>query len=292
MRIVLSHFQTAPLLAARGASTQHLLASPDLGCSQMEVSLTPGGVLFPGGQLVNWEAIEAIDAAENNCFAVQEGHAEKIVAFSELTGRAYSLYPTPKAPTMLVSGLPMHRIKGTDPQRDTQAKIKTIQPLHGHVLDTATGLGYTAIAAAELCDHVTTIELDPLVLEIARANPWSQALFENPKITQLIGDSFEVILDFGEATFHAIIHDPPVFSLAGHLYSREFYITLFRILKPGGKVFHYIGDPHSRSGRSTTRGVIKRLQEAGFERVIRRPEAFGVLAVKPRRSGQGKSHSN
>jgi predicted methyltransferase len=62
----------------------------------------------------------------------------------------------------------------------------------GQVLDTATGLGYTAIEAAKTAAHVTTIELDPTALEVARCNPWSQALFDNPKIMQRIGDSFDV----------------------------------------------------------------------------------------------------
>ena len=94
---------------------------------------------------------------------------------------------------MLVSGIPMHRIKDTNPQQDTLEKIRSIKPVVGQVLDTATGLGYTAILAARTAEHVTTIELDPAVLQVCRVNPWSQELFDNPKITQLIGDSFDVV---------------------------------------------------------------------------------------------------
>jgi predicted methyltransferase len=67
-------------------------------------------------------------------------------------------------------------------------------------------------------------------------------------------------------------------SLAGNLYSGAFYRELLRILKPNGRLFHYIGDPESASGRNITRGVIRRLQESGFTRITRRPEAFGVVA--------------
>jgi hypothetical protein len=181
---------------------------------------------------------------------------------------------------MLISGIPMHRIKGTDPYRDTLQKIKTIAPVTGHVLDTATGLGYTAIEAAKTADHVVTIELDPVALEIAQLNPWSQALFENPRITQLVGDSFEEIQDFESGTFARIIHDPPAFSLAGDLYSGEFYRQLFRVLRSGGRLFHYVGDLESKSGRIVSKGAVRRLQEAGFSRVVRRPEAFGLVAYK------------
>src|SRR5207248_8881845 len=77
-----------------------------------------------------------------------------------------------------------------------------------------------------------------------------------------------------------IFHDPPVFSLAGELYSGVFYQQLFRVLKRGGRLFHYIGNLNSKSSGTVIRGVLRRLQEAGFSRVVQRPEAFGVVAHK------------
>jgi len=174
----------------------------------------------------------------------------------------------------------MHRIKDTDPHADTLEKITTLAPIAGHVLDTATGLGYTAVQAAQTAEHVTTIELDPAALEVARFNPWSQSLFENPKITQVIGDTFEEIEKFEASLFACIIHDPPMFNLAGDLYSGEFYRQLFRVLQPRGRLFHYIGDLESKSGCVVTKGVMRRLQETGFKRVSPRPAAFGVIAFK------------
>ena len=129
-------------------------------------------------------------------------------------------------------------------------------------------------------DSVVTIEIDPTAQEIARLNPWSQALFENPKITQVIGDAFDEIEKFEAESFSTIIHDPPMFSLAGDLYSLAFYQQAFRVLKHNGRIFHYIGDPESKSGARVTAGVIRRLQEAGFKRVTRAPRAFGVVAHK------------
>ncbi len=278
--MVLSHIQTRPLLQAREAGEYRAEVSPDLGLTTVEVAIEPAGVRFPNGQSLRWETIEEISRSENNCFVIEDGEPRKIQLFSELTNRLYSLMPTRTAPTMLVSGIPMHRIKGTDPHHDTLEKINTVKPITGHVLDTATGLGYTAIEAAKTADHVVTIELDPTALEIARLNPWSQALFENPKVTQRIGDSYDVIEEFDDQTFTRIIHDPPAFSLAGHLYSGEFYVELHRVLRRGGRLFHYVGNPESKSGSNITRGVIRRLQEAGFSRVARRPRAFGVVAFR------------
>ncbi len=188
--------------------------------------------------------------------------------------------PTQGAPTLLISGVLMHRIKGIDPHRDTLAKVRTISPLQGRVLDTCTGLGYTAIQAAKVAEKVVTIELDPAVLEVARLNPWSLPLFNDPRIQQIVGDSFKEIQAFADGSFSRILHDPPMLSLAGELYSGECYQHLFRILEPRGRMFHYIGDLDSRSGRNVARGVVRRLQEAGFRRVVRKPGAFGLVAYR------------
>jgi len=278
--MVISHTQAETLLKSREAVGHRVEVSPDLGLSTVEVVIEAKGVRFPNGETLPWEAIEEISASPNNCFVIKDGEAHKIMLFSELTNRLYSLMPTRRAPTMLVSGIPMHRIKGTDPYHDTLEKIRTVKPVVGQVLDTATGLGYTAIEAAKTADQVITIELEPAVLEIARLNPWSQALFDNPKISQRIGDSSDVVAELENETFTRIIHDPPAFALAGHLYASEFYAELYRVLQSRGRLFHYIGNPETRSGRNITRGVIRRLKEAGFSRVVRRPRAFGVVAFK------------
>ena len=278
--IVLSHFQVEPLLAARRAGRPSARVSLDLELTTADVILEGNGVRFPGGQSVTWQDLETIHASERGCFVIEGNTPHKIQFFSEQTNQLYSLMPTRRAPTMLISGIPMHRVKDTDPHADTLEKIKTITPITGQVLDTATGLGYTAIQAVQTAEHVTTIELDPAALEVARLNPWSQSLFENPKITRVIGDSLEEIEKFRASTFARIIHDPPMFNLAGNLYSGEFYRHLFRVLRPGGRLFHYIGDLASKSGRVVTKGVVRRLQEAGFKRVSQRPAAFGVIAFK------------
>jgi predicted methyltransferase len=277
---VLSHRQAELLAEARRATGQSAVISLDLGLSTVEVQLEEDGVRLPTGRLLAWEEIEAIQQVEQRCFVVEEDGLRKAQVFSEYTNRVYILMPTSAAPTMLLSGIPMHRIKGTDPYRDTLSKVRTIRPVVGRVLDTATGLGYTAIEAAKTADRVVTIELDPAVLELARLNPWSQALFENPAITQIVGDSVDEIQDLEDASFSRILHDPPAFSLAGDLYSGSFYRELYRVLERGGRVFHYIGDLERKSGRNVARGAARRLQAAGFRRVRQRPEAFGLVAYK------------
>ena len=244
------------------------------------MEITPLGVSLPDGQHLPWVELEQMADNENACYHVKDNAGHKIQFFSETFNRVYTLYPTENAPTMLISGLPMHRIKGMDPHRDTLQKIKTVKPLTGRVLDTSMGLGYTAIQAARTAQEVTTIELDPAVIDICRLNPWSQPLFTLPNISLRIGDSYDEIEDFPDENFSRIIHDPPTFSLAGDLYSTHFYQQLYRVLGYKGRVFHYIGDLNSRSGRGVARGAARRLQEVGFSKVVQKPRAFGLVAFK------------
>ena len=268
------------MLDARKNGQSVVKVSLDLNLTESEVRLQPESVLFPAGESLDWKSLEEINDNETACYSVEDHTAQAIKGFSEFSGRVYGLMPTTSAPTMLISGIPMHRIKDTNPHQDTLNKIKAIAPIKGDVLDTATGLGYTAIEAAKTARSIVTIEIDPTAQEIARRNPWSQALFGNSKITQVLGDALDEIEKFEPESFSAIIHDPPMFTLAGDLYSLAFYQQAFRVLKHNGKMFHYIGDPESKTGARVTGGVIRRLQEAGFKRVRRAPRAFGVVAYK------------
>jgi predicted methyltransferase len=278
--VVLSHFQAEIVLNAKAKGAESVNISLDLGRSDRELVLDDKGLQLPTGSSLAWDQVEKIAGSGSSCFTIEDGTAQSIQFFSEQTDRIYSLYPTSGAPTMLISGIPMHRIKGTDPYKDTLEKIHAIKPVVGFVLDTATGLGYTAIEAARTAEHVTTIELDPAALKVCRLNPWSQELFNNPKISQVIGDSFDVVADMDAGSFTRVIHDPPAFSLAGDLYSGEFYGALYRVMRNHSQLFHYIGDPESKSGRIITAGVIRRLEQVGFRQVRRAPRAFGVVAIK------------
>lgn len=277
---ILSHFQVKPLQQARIAGNFTVETTLDLGHTTAVLTLHTTHVALPDSQTLTWEQLAEIAENELACYLISDNTIEKIHFFSEALQRYYSLMPTLGAPTMLISGFPMHRIKDTEPHQDTLSKIKAIAPVTGKVLDTTMGLGYTAIEAAKTAESVTTLELDPTVLEICRRNPWSQGLFDNRKITQITADAYEWVERCPDHTFSVILHDPPTFSLAGDLYSADFYQQLHRLLKPKGRLFHYIGDPKSKSGANITKGVVRRLQDAGFGRIVPKPEAFGVAAFK------------
>lgn len=277
--IVLSFYQAQPLLQARREGAVAVTVSLDLNRTSKEVPLDDDGIRLPDGQFLAWPVLEGIAGDEASCYRISANEAHKIQFFSETLNRAYTLYPTQGAPTMLISGLPMHRIKDTDPWRDTLQKIKATHPV-GNVLDTATGLGYTAIAATKTAEAVVTIELDPTVIDVCRLNPWSQPLFENPQIERRLGDAFDEVEGMPDGVFSRVLHDPPTFSLAGHLYSQAFYEELYRVLTRRGRLFHYVGDLRSRSGAGVARGVRQRLKAAGFGRIVDSQRAFGIIAYK------------
>ena len=146
--IILSYVQAESLLKAKQQGITSVQISPDLGLSTVIVTLTSEGIAFPNGELLDWHSIEKISKSEVNCFILEDNAVRPIQVFSEYTNRVCSLMPTRGAPSMLIAGFVMHRIKDIDPMQDTVRKIAAISPIVGRVLDTATGLGYTAIEAA------------------------------------------------------------------------------------------------------------------------------------------------
>lgn len=281
MTNLLTHFESDKLLQNRNESGCNVEISVDLGLSTILVAVTEAGIQYGDRLMVIWMDLEIIQQNPNNVFFHNEdGGWERVKAYSSVFERVYSLYPKREAPTMLIYGIPMHRIKDITPWHDSGLKFKAPGSVHGAVLDTSTGLGYTAIWASKTAVSVTSIELDPLVLEICKINPWSAKLFTASNIDQRIGHSWDVIEGFSSGTFSRVIHDPLMITLACELYSTEYYHELHRVMKNAAVLFHYIGDPNSKSGHSTTVGVVKRFERAGFNSIKKRTEAFGVVARK------------
>ena len=239
--------------------------------------------IFPDGTRVERNVIERIARDEGSVYFAKGGGVYKAAIAGE---HFYKLVPT-IPPTIEINGIRMHRTKEINPLQDTRNKVNTVKPKEGEtVLDTCMGVGYTAIETSKRGAYVITIEKDPNVIELARINPWSRELFTGGKIQVIQGDAFEVVKKFKEGSFDVVIHDPPRFSLAGHLYSEEFYRELFRVLKPGGRLFHYVGNPGKKYRRKDLqRGVMERLRRAGFVGVKRVEEALGVVARKPEKKG-------
>ncbi|MDI6729943.1 MAG: methyltransferase [Candidatus Altarchaeum sp.] len=192
----------------------------------------------------------------------------------------YKLIPTKDYPALMIDGILMHCIKWTSPKNDAENKMKILGIKKGRILDICTGLGYTAIVASYCANEVVTIEKDENVIEIAKNNKFSQELFANKNINSIIGDAYDEIQKFDDKSFDYILHDPPTVSRAGELYGKVFYENLYRILKPHGKLFHYVSNPGSKyRNRTVEKGIVNRLRGVGFDVKIYE-EVSGVVCVK------------
>jgi predicted methyltransferase len=281
--ILLSRPAAARILDALERGYPSVPASLDLGRTATELDLGDGIARLPDGQTVTGEMLREVVEAPESVFTVMDDDLTKVTWFSEETGKVYTLRATAGWPALEISGILMHRIKDTDPREDAASKIAAIGPVHGTVLETCCGLGYSAIHAAQTADHVTVFEIDPNVLDMARLNPYSGPMFqEGGRIEVHQADVAEAILDLPDGGFDFVIHDPPTLAVAGDLYGDAFYRELLRVLRPGGRLFHYTGDPGSRSRGQDLPGRVKeRLGRIGFRRVRREPQALGVSARKP-----------
>ena len=119
--IILSYVQAEPLLDARSKELTSATTSPDLGRTSVTVTLAEKGIIFPGGERLDWSSIEKICKSEVNCYRVEDNEIQPVQTFSEYTNRMCSLLPTKGAPSMLIAGFVMHRIKDTDPMQDTRS---------------------------------------------------------------------------------------------------------------------------------------------------------------------------
>lgn len=288
-KIIISHKER--VVNSNQKSIQ-LLASIDLSKTKQDVVIDKEGLSFDNKLLATWDELENIaNDKKQGCYSLFDDGSKpyRISTLSTTTGTPCALLPPLKvggAPSINLGGFTMHRIAGDNmnPTIDTLAKISSIPLFAGaKVLDTCCGLGYTAISAAEkvgIKGHVTTIEYDEASLEMCAHNPWSQKLFDDSlNIDIMHGDACKIVESFATASFHAIIHDPPARALCkSDLYGLQFYSELRRVLRPGGIIYHYIGNPNSQESGRLYRGIKNRMEEAGFINVVKVERAFGVIA--------------
>ena len=185
-------------------------------------------------------------------------------------------------PTFEIDGIKMLPSARVSPLEDARAKVALVQPAGKVILDTCGGMGYFARCCLEAgVARITSVERNPEVLWLRRHNPWSpepDSAFAGGRLLLRHGDVTQTITSVADASVDAVLHDPPRFGIAGELYSLDFYRQLARVIRPGGKLFHYTGSPNKlTSGRDVPAEVVKRLEQAGF----RAEKALdGVFAIR------------
>lgn len=263
------------LLAARDRGDATWTGSLDLGRNVDVVQLAADdweyrGTRYPWPGKLKDRTVHCWDGGE-------------FVAVSRYAGKLIKLVPTEwDVPTFEIDGIKMLPTSKESPLDDAQRKVALVQPAGKALLDTCGGLGYFAACCLGAgVARMQSFEKNEDVLWLRTINPWSpdpDAAENSGRLQLAHGDVSLAITQLADASFDAALHDPPRFGIAGELYSQAFYDELARVLRRGGRLFHYTGSPNKlTSGRDVPREVQKRLEKAGFRA---EPALDGVLAVK------------
>jgi len=273
---------TGPLLTL--AEHDKLVAAAKRGDSTVECSLDLGrsctSVEIVDSTSWRWQGqqfpfLERCKERTVYCWA-----GEEFEPASHFSGALIKLVPTEWGPpTFEIDGVKMLPTSQVSPYEDARAKVALIQPSGKTILDTCAGLGYFAAwCLAGGAARIVSFEKNPDVLWLRGLNPWSPA--SDARLESRQGDVASSIASLRDASFDAVLHDPPRFGLAGELYSQAFYDHLARVLRPGGRLFHYTGAPNRlTSNRDVPNEVSKRLRLAGF---VTELSGDGVLATRRR----------
>jgi predicted methyltransferase len=203
---------------------------------------------------------------------------EEFAPVARYSASLIKLVPTPWGPpTFEIDGIKMLPSEKVSPYADAENKVRLIQPRGKVVLDTCGGLGYFAAwCLAGEAARVLSYEKNPDVIWLRGLNPWSPPAADPLVLTQ--GDIAEEILKLPDGSIDAVLHDPPRFGIAGELYSQAFYDQLSRVLRRGGKLFHYTGAPNKlTTGRDVPNEVAGRLKRSGLRVKL---HGDGVLAAQ------------
>jgi len=263
------------LLAARGAGAAAWTGSLDLGRStgiaQLQVDTWQWrGETYPWPPVPKDRSIHYWDGTE-------------FVPVARFSGSLIKLVPTEwNVPTFEIDGIKMLPTSKESPLDDARRKVALIEPRGKAVLDTCGGLGYFAACCLDAgAARIQSFEKNLDVLWLRTLNPWSpdpDAPTSGGRLQLVRADASQAIAQLTDASVDALLHDPPRFGIAGELYSLAFYRQLARVLRRGGRLFHYTGSPNKlTSGRDVPREVARRLQEAGF---AAQPALDGVLATR------------
>ncbi len=272
---LLTRSSAEALIAARDAGAGEWTGSLDLGSSDGNASLGPDAW--------QWRGASYPYAPRLKDRTIYHWDGDEFAPVARFSGSLIKLVPTEwGAPTFEIDGIKMLPTSKESPFEDARRKVALIEPRGKAVLDTCGGLGYFAACCLEAgVASIHSFEKNADVLWLRTLNPWSpdpNAPGNSGRLQLAHADVSQAITQMADSSVDALLHDPPRFGIAGELYSQAFYDQLARVLRRGGRLFHYTGSPNKlTSGRDVPREVEKRLEKAGFKAQL---ALDGVLATR------------
>lgn len=279
----MAHY-TGPLLTR--TSGEALLTARKRGDAQWHGSLDLGrseGAVALADEVWEWRGARYPYPGKLKDRTLYYWDGEEFLGISRFSDGLYKLVPTEwGAPTFEIDGIKMLPSAQISPFEDARRKVALIEPRGKQVLDTCGGLGYFAACCLEAgAAGITSFEKSSAVLWLRTLNPWSpdpSASEHGGRLQLKHADVSLAITTIPDRSIDALLHDPPRFGIAGELYAQSFYNELARVLRPGGRMFHYTGSPNKlTSQRDVPREVAGRLEKAGFKAEL---VLDGVFAVR------------
>ncbi len=277
------------ILDADNAGLNSLELSLDLNISSREWEIRNHYLVLDRDRQLPVLDLEPIVSAGNKVFCLGRENSQLLPIEVRADGY-YKLVPTDSVPTLEINGIKMHRSKDIDPLEDARLKTSLVVRANDSVLDTCGGLGYSALFAIKAgASQVVSTEKSNAVLTIRSQNPWLTANAHSWLTPEALGkihlehvDITRHIKGLADGTFDSVIHDPPRFNSAtGDLYGKAFYAQLFRVMKPVSRLFHYTGSPKRiKEKERFVNNTMKRLEQAGFKKVVFNDRLQGIHGVK------------
>jgi uncharacterized protein len=267
------------IIEAARSGAKELRVSLDLNLSWNTWLIENNRLILKPDLCMAIKNLEALVAVTNKIFILEDNILKPL----EIRGQSYyKLVPTDTVPILEIDGIKMHRTKDITPLEDAKNKTQKVISKGDRVLDTCSGLGYTAVFALKAgAKQVISTEKSPEVIQLRSLNPWLVHLYE--KQPEFINaDISQYIEKLENNYFHSVIHDPPRFtSKTGDLYGKQFYNALFRVMAKRSKLFHYTGSPKKITKQDRfVKNTIKRLENVGFSRLIFNEKLQGIIAEK------------
>ena len=263
------------LLAACAAGLAEWNGSLNLGRSNGSATLQENGWLWQG------QHYPYPPKLKDRTIYYWDG--DEFAPVSRFSSSLIKLVPTEwGAPTFEIDGIKMLPTAKESPFDDARRKVALVEPRGKVLLDTCGGLGYFAACCLDAgAARIHSFEKNADVLWLRTLNPWSPDPDEpayGGRLQLAHADVAQAITQIADASADALLHDPPRFGIAGELYSQVFYDQLARVLRRGGRLFHYTGSPNKlTSDRDVPREVARRLEKAGFKAQL---VLDGVMAVR------------